>query len=111
MCIPQSSGLKAFPESQQAQLGGLQQQQQPACGAPPSMSAPPNPFTPTQRSLQARNKAFDASAAAAETYEQRQKRDEAHAVLQDVQALMWHAVARNEVRLPLLPSRSPLRLK
>jgi hypothetical protein len=95
--------------------------------APPSSSAPqhPNflttvlnppapapPFSAAQRSLQARNKAYNnhgaASAASAaekekereeaESYEVRQRREEAGRILEREEMLIWWSQARNEVR-------------
>ncbi|KAJ4369173.1 hypothetical protein N0V83_006257 [Neocucurbitaria cava] len=55
-------------------------------------------FTPTQRSLQARNKLYNVSpgSKSAESYEQRQRRDEAACILESTEMLIWYAAARNE---------------
>lgn len=78
---------------------------------------PQSPMTPTtpghsaqafaraQQSLQARNKPF-ASPSMAESYEARQRRQQAVEVLESVELLIWFSVARNEVYIatPFLPA-------
>ncbi|KAF2262341.1 hypothetical protein CC78DRAFT_534837 [Lojkania enalia] len=56
------------------------------------------PFTPIQRSLQARGQSFKTTAAytAGETYEARQKRKHAVEVLDSIELLIWYSAARHE---------------
>ncbi|KAH4409017.1 hypothetical protein HBH92_139020 [Parastagonospora nodorum] len=68
--------------------------------------APAPTFSATQRSLQARNKAYNntntnyhhgaAAAAEAESYEARQRREEAGRILEREEMLIWWSQARNE---------------
>ncbi|KAF2114674.1 hypothetical protein BDV96DRAFT_600628 [Lophiotrema nucula] len=57
------------------------------------------PFTPAQRSLQARNRPFHPSPkidAEAESYEQRQRKNLAVEILENTELLIWFSSARNE---------------
>ena len=67
---------------------------------PPSTSAAAQPpFTATQRSAQARHKDYTTRAnGPQESYEARQRRDEAACILDSSEMLMWFAASRNEVR-------------
>lgn len=56
----------------------------------------PAHFTAAQRSQQARGKSY-ASPTAGEPYEARQKREQAAQILENLELLIWHANARNEV--------------
>jgi hypothetical protein len=60
-------------------------------------------FNQTKRSLQARGKNYNlgGGAGSGKEYEERQRRDEALAVLESDEVLMWLAAARNEVCSPL----------
>ncbi|CAO2651266.1 Nn.00g095630.m01.CDS01 [Neocucurbitaria sp. VM-36] len=64
----------------------------------PEHSSTTTTFTPTQRSLQARNKIYNVSPGSkgVESYEQRQRRDEAACILESTEMLIWYAAARNE---------------
>ncbi|KAH7359883.1 hypothetical protein BKA66DRAFT_471790 [Pyrenochaeta sp. MPI-SDFR-AT-0127] len=55
-------------------------------------------FSATQRGLQARGKNYNGPAAvkSAESYEQRQRREEAACILESVEMLIWYAASRNE---------------
>lgn len=83
--------------------------------APPSTAAtPPRParpfeaqtqqaFTAAQRSAQARNKAYNISGKKekeAESFEARQRREEAGRILESMEMLIWLSNARNEVIFP-----------
>jgi hypothetical protein len=71
-------------------------------------SPPPRAsFSATQRSLQARHKDANVTAGSrkardAESYENRQKREEAATVLDSTEMLIWWSGVRNEVCLRLL---------
>jgi hypothetical protein len=58
-------------------------------------------FSATQRDQQARNKPYGTvvGGAGADSYEDRQRRDEARSILESVEMLIWYSAARNEVRL------------
>ncbi|KAF1358998.1 hypothetical protein EJ07DRAFT_121769, partial [Lizonia empirigonia] len=64
--------------------------------------APPGPFTAAQRSAQARGKPFDTPAPgrtrpnSPESFARRQQRDEAAAILDSQEMLLWFSAARNE---------------
>lgn len=72
-------------------------QQPSTCRASGSSTGNPQPFTPTQQSLQARNKPYSSPKAEAEQYEARQRRHEAAAILESVELLLWFSMTRNEV--------------
>jgi hypothetical protein len=55
-------------------------------------------FSATQRSLQARGKEYNVLGRKEESYEIRQKREEASRILESVEMLIWWSAARNEVR-------------
>jgi hypothetical protein len=54
-------------------------------------------FSATQRSLQARNKDFGAVGKKEESYEVRQRREEAARILESAEMLIWWSSARNQV--------------
>jgi hypothetical protein len=54
-------------------------------------------FTAAQRSLQARNKEYNVVGKKEESYETRQKREEAARILESTEMLIWWSAARNEV--------------
>lgn len=64
--------------------------------------AQPPTFLATQRSLQARNKEYNVFGRKEESYEIRQRREEASTILESTEMLIWWSAARNEVRR-LLP--------
>lgn len=77
----------------------------------PARPSEPSGFSATQRGLQARGKTHSGLAAvkSAESYEQRQRREEAASILESVEMLIWYAASRNEVPYPrfLFPQSQP----
>lgn len=79
----------------------------PTSTTPPRPARPfepqaPQAFTATQRSLQARNKNYNTSSSPrrereAESYESRQRREEASRILESTEMVIWLSNARNEV--------------
>jgi hypothetical protein len=56
-------------------------------------------FSATQRGLQARNKEYNVVGRKEESYEMRQRREEAGRILESTEMLIWWSAARNEVCL------------
>lgn len=65
----------------------------------PRQPQPPT-FSATQRDQQARNKPYGiAGSGGGDSYEDRQRRDEARSILESVEMLIWYSAARNEVSI------------
>lgn len=63
------------------------------------VTSAPTQFSATQRSAQARGKEYNNVGRSEESYESRQKREEAGRILESVEMLIWWSSARNEVSL------------
>jgi len=81
----------------------------PTASGAATTTAQPQPFTATQRSLQARGKPY-ATPAAGEAYETRQQREQAANILSSTELLLWYSAARNEVIVSPTTIQFPFRI-